>query len=102
MSNNQSVVLLTPPELNDLVRDAIRPVVRNEVDKAVRAANQKAYLTQTEVCQLTGWSRRQLAYKRSKGELAYLKRGRTVLYKTEDVYSWLDEGYVPSTRRDEQ
>jgi len=92
------IVLLNPPELTEIITAAIVPVVRTEVELAVSRAGAKEYLTQTEVCQLTGWSRRQLGYKRSSGELPYLKRGRTVLYRTTDVYTWLEEGYVPGAR----
>jgi hypothetical protein len=59
-------------------------------------AREKKYLTQADVSALTGWSRRQLAYRRSMGDLPYIKRGRTVLYKRDDVERFLEEGYVPS------
>jgi hypothetical protein len=54
----------------------------------------KKYLTQEDLVLLTGWSRRQLAYRRSRGDIPYIKRGHTILYKAEDVERFLDEGYV--------
>lgn len=62
------------------------------ITKHISAVGSKPYLTQDDMCNLTGWSKRQLAYKRQKGELPYLKRGRTIWYKTVDVVEWIEKG----------
>jgi hypothetical protein len=86
--------------------DHLRDVVRTELVDALRAAlpplvqrlRSKEVLTQKEVMELTGWTARQLAYRRTRGDIPFIKRGRTIWYKAADVYSWLDAGYVPGTR----
>ena len=96
---SEAFILLRKEEFTAILSESITPIIRDEVRSALQRANRKAYLTNQEFCDLTGWSRRQAAYKRQKGELPYIKRGRTILYRTTDVHAWLDEGVVPSQSR---
>ena len=94
---SEQIIVMSSPELLDLFREAIQPVVSDEVRKGLREALRKEYSTQRDAVEITGWTTRQLAYKRAKGELAYIKRGRTILYRTRDLFDWLEEGYVPKS-----
>lgn len=92
---NEPIVLLPKSEISSLIGNEIALLLRSELEDVLLKQRQKDYLTQQDLAELTGWSFRQLAYKRAKGELPFVKRGRTILYKTADVYAWLDHGYVP-------
>jgi hypothetical protein len=83
--------------VNELKRSFVTETIAI-IGQHLSTTGSKPYLTQNDVCELTGWSKRQLAYKRKKGEIPYIKRGRTVWYKSSDLVLWFEQGYVP--RRD--
>ena len=80
------------------IADAVASAIETRLPDIVRRATQKPYLTKRELMDLTGWSARQVEYKKSKRELPFVRRGRTVLFPTEEVYAYLKEGYVPASR----
>lgn len=102
---------MTPDPLSESLRalvaeavaDAIGPAVRQAVEDALpevaRRAALPTYLSKAELSELTGWSERTIDYKRSRGVLPYIKRGRTVLFRTADIEALLMEGYVPARGR---
>ncbi|MBT6424573.1 MAG: helix-turn-helix domain-containing protein [Bacteroidetes Order II. Incertae sedis bacterium] len=86
----------TDYQLFDQLRESLVSETISLIDKYLTTTGAKPFLTQDDVCELTGWSKRQLAYKRKKGELPFIKRGRTVWYKTSDMLHWFEQGYVPT------
>ncbi len=102
---------MTPDPLSDSLRvlvaaavaDAIGPAVRQAVEEAIPEVARRAalppYLTKVELSELTGWSARKIDYMRSSRTLPYIRRGRTVLFRTADVEALLMEGYVPAKGR---
>lgn len=86
----------TKEELRAIVEEAVSAAVSTAIPRAVRAAVRKDYLTKAELMELTGWSARQVEYKKAQRELAYVKRGRLVLFPTEGVHAYLDAGLVPT------
>lgn len=87
----------------DAVRDAVQPAVAAALAEALpeilRRAALPVYLTRQQVMKMTGWSSRKLAYLQAENQIAFVKRGRAVLFRTADIESYLDEGYVPARRR---
>ncbi|MBO6574302.1 MAG: helix-turn-helix domain-containing protein [Rhodothermales bacterium] len=94
---NQFAILSTE-DLSLLVSKAVEAVLKSQMPRLAERINSPEYFTQEAVCALTGWSRRQLHYRRKKGFIPYCKRGRTVLFRAEQVYAWIEEGYVPAGR----
>lgn len=84
---------VTSRELKDLIEEAVKAAVSRRAlyqpDKAT-----KAYLTRQECALYMGISTRQVDYLRKSGSLPWIKRGRRVLFKTEDIRRWLNQGYV--------
>ncbi len=82
------------------VAEAVQPAVvaalKQALPEILRRAALPPLLTRQQVMELTGWSERKLAYLQAQRRLPYLKRGRSVLFKTEDVEAFLAEGYVPA------
>jgi hypothetical protein len=92
-------LLTSTDDLIQRIEDRIRKAVSETISASTDGGRrQKRYLTQSEVADLTGWTRRQLAYRRKRGDIPFIKRGKTIWYKAQDVYDWLDAGYVPGTR----
>jgi excisionase family DNA binding protein len=92
------VILATPDTLSHMIESAVAAGVARALPGALSDAIRKPYLTTSETMELTGLSRRALAYRRASGSLPYTKRGRTVLFRSEDVYRWIEAGYVPGRR----
>lgn len=86
----------------DAVRDAVQPAVAAALAAAMpeilRRAALPVYLSRQQVMEMTGWSDRKLAYLQAKRRLAFVKRGRTVVFRTADVEAYLGDGYVPAKR----
>ena len=84
----------------EVVREAVQPAVASALEQALpeilRRAAIPAYLTRRQVMEMTGLSDRKLAYLQAERRISYLKRGRSVVFKTADVEAYLAEGYVPS------
>lgn len=57
-------------------------------------AKEKEFLTRGELAALIGVTTRQVDYMRKSGRLPWIKQGRRVLFKTEDIRRWLEQGYV--------
>ncbi len=86
-------------ELDAAVSEAVEAALTRALPEAIRRATTKPYLTKSELMQLTGWSARQVEYKKSRREIPFIRRGRLVLFPTEDVFAYLEEGRVPAGPR---
>lgn len=90
------VVVASPEDLRSLVEQAVSNALKRALPEAVRQATAKPYLTKQELMELTGWSARQVEYKKSKRHIPFIRQGRLVLFPTEAVYDYLEEGRVPA------
>lgn len=87
----------------DTVADAVEPAIEAALTRCLpeilRRAQRPALLDKKGVVELTGWSPRKVEYLKSKRAIPYIRRGRSVWYRTEDIEAYLDEGYVPARER---
>jgi hypothetical protein len=89
-------------DLDDLLEMLKGQILRLDEQPRDHPRHEKKYMTQSEVADLIGWTPRQLAYRRQKGDLPYIKRGRTILYKAQDIDRFLEAGYVPGRENPRQ
>lgn len=94
MENTQPVAVLDGDTLRDLVCEGVEEALAEALPAAIREAMAKPYLTKQEVMQLTGWSARTVEYRKSNGEIPFIKRKRTVLFPREELMEYLEEGRV--------
>lgn len=90
----QSVAVVAEDRMQELVAQGVREALEKTLPSALREATQKAYLTKTELMELTGWSARTVEYKKSERKIPFVRRGRTVLFPTDEIFQWLEEGRV--------
>lgn len=90
------IALLTAAQVERLAAAAAVDALRRTLPAAIKQATTKPYLTKAELMELTGWSSRQVEYKKSKRELSYVKRGRLVLFPSDEVFAYLEAGRVPA------
>lgn len=95
----ETIVLTSQDALNTIVRDAVATALKDTLPLAVRQATTKPYLTKKELMKLTGWSSRQVEYKKAKAQLPFIRRGRLVLFPTDEVYAYLEEGRVAAKEK---
>jgi excisionase family DNA binding protein len=81
-------------ELNETVQNAVEKAVTNRLPEIIRRATRKEYLTIKETCELLNVSRRHLQYLRDSSQLNYVKSGRKIYFRTEDLEQFFDENYI--------
>ncbi len=91
-------IICTRAALRELLSEELAQTLYEVLPEAVRRATAKPFLTKRELMELTGWSSRQVEYKKSRRELPHIKRGRLVLFPTEDVFAYLEEGRIPARK----
>jgi Helix-turn-helix domain len=91
---NKPFALIDLDDLASCVREEITSALDAAIPHIGRLVNQKEILTDEELSELTGYSKRALAYRRKDGSLPYIKRGRRILYRTADIHDWLNAGRV--------
>ena len=90
MTPTGQVAVLTPEQVRTVVREEVQAALKAVLPLAIRQAMEKPYLTKAELMLLTGWSSRQVEYKKSKREIPFIRRGRLVLFP-----SYTYHGTVP-------
>ncbi len=75
---------------------SLGPAFQDSLTRSIRQAVQPKYLTKAGLCELTGWSSRQVEYKKQRREIPFVQHGRSVLFPTDVVYAFLEKGYVPA------
>ena len=86
-----------PEELNALkaaLGEALRDALVGPLSDAIRFGKLPPFLTTIQLCELTSWSARKVAYLRSERRIPFIRRGRSVLFRTRDVIAYMDEALV--------
>ena len=92
----QDLTITTPAVLKELVTASVVAAVREALPPAIRQANLSPYLTKKQLMDLTGWSSRTVEYKKAEGKIPYIRQGRLVVFPTDEILAWLEEGRVPA------
>ena len=92
------VAVLTARQIEEYIDKSIRSTMEELVPKIVRRATQKLYLSKKDLMELTGWSSRQVEYRKANRSIPFVKRGRTILFPTEEIYQFLEDGKVEIER----
>ena len=85
------VIVTTPEELHSLINEAVLKALMDQLPKAIEEANRKPYLTQEDMVELSGWSRRTLQYLRDTEQIDFIQHGRKILYPRDAVDAFLKQ-----------
>ena len=85
-----------PADLRALVRAAVADALEEALPRVIRDASLPTFMTKTEAADFLGFSPRKVDRLRDSGDLPYTRRGRRVMFRTEDLRRYLNEGYVPA------
>jgi excisionase family DNA binding protein len=97
----RTVIVSTPEDLTEAIREAAVPIIEQAVERALRKATMKPYQTRSEAAELLAVSVRKIDYLREAGKIPHIKRGQRVLFPTAALIAYAEEGRI-NARRDER
>ena len=89
------VAVFTKEEIQGWIEAAAAETAK-KFQEALRRLPDKPYMTKRELMALTGWSSRQVEYKKAQGQIPFIRRDRLVLFPTDEFFPWLEAGRVPA------
>ena len=95
----ENVFITSSEALKEAIQSALNAALKEQLPSIVRKATSKKYLTKKELMALTGWSARQVEYKKSRREIPFIRQGRLVLFPTDELDAFFLKGYVPSQKK---
>lgn len=81
-------------ELHSVIKQAVEEAVSKRLPKIIRKASKKEIYDITSTCELLNVSRRHLQYLRDSGQLSYVKNGRKIYFRAEDLEEFFDKNYI--------
>ena len=103
-ARTQTHAAVDPSDFFDNLKEAFRQeslaafeqALTSSLPDILRRAQLPPYLTKHQLCELTGWSARKIDYLKAKRSIAFVQRGRSILFPTAEVEAYLNEGFVPA------
>ncbi|MBO6524169.1 MAG: helix-turn-helix domain-containing protein [Balneolaceae bacterium] len=83
--------ITTKDELAQVVNEAVKQLLEQELPHLIRKAKRKPWLTTEELMELTGWSRRTCQYLRDERRIPFSQEGRKILYPTDGIEEYLEQ-----------
>ncbi|MEQ8524349.1 helix-turn-helix domain-containing protein [Gracilimonas sp.] len=80
--------------IETIVERVLLNVFESKLPAVIRKTNRKEFITTEELEELTDWSRGKIYYLRKEQGLPYIKEGRSVLFKMEDIEQYLEENKI--------
>lgn len=84
-------------EFEDAIERKFEQIVSDRLPALIRSATEKEIYTINEVCELLDVTRRHLQYLRNSGQINYIKNGRKVYFRHEDLCDFFDRNYIEKT-----
>ena len=82
--------------IGDVAGQKAADVLLAAMPEIIRRGRLGEYLDADGVGSETGLTRRQLRHLRDTRQLGFYQRGRTILYRTAEVFAYIDAGRVPA------
>jgi len=84
----------TKREFEETVENTFEKIFSERLPELIRKATEKKYYTIEETCEILDCTRRHLMYLRSSGQINYVKNGRKVYFRAEDIESYFEENLI--------
>lgn len=81
-------------EFEDTIENSFEKLLEKKLPALIRKATEKKYYTINEVCELLDVSRRHLLYLRQSGQINFIKNGKKIYFRREDLEEFFDENYI--------
>lgn len=86
-------------EFQDTIESSFEKLIQNRLPALIRKATEKKYYTIDEACDLLDVSRRHLLYLRQSGKIGYIKEGKKIYFRREDLEEFFDRNYIPAENK---
>lgn len=90
----------TKVAFQEVAPQLIGEALEQHLPEIIRRAALPVFMDKKQLMAMTGWSSRKVDYMRSRRQIPFIRRGRTILFLTADVEKYLMEGYVPAKEVD--
>lgn len=91
------VFIATKSEFQEIISETVDAILTRRIPQIIRQANRKEFMTTADLEELTGMTSATQKYHRDAGNLPYSQEGRRILYRTEDVETFISERRVEQT-----
>lgn len=81
-------------EFQNTVESTFEKLLSEKLPHLIRKATEKKYFTINEACEMLDCSRRHLLYLRNSGQINYIKNGKKIYFRREDLEDFFDENYI--------
>jgi len=88
----------TKEDFENTVENSLQKIAENTIRDIVRSASGKQYYTIPEVCEKLDVSRRHLQYLRDSGQIGYVKNGRKIYFRAQDLEEFFETNYIPAEK----
>lgn len=84
-------------EFQEAIDRSFEKPLEEKLPALIRKATEKKYYTINETCKLLDVSRRHLQYLRTSGQINYIKNGKKLYFRREDLEEFFDSNYIDQT-----
>ena len=85
-------------EFEDTIERKFEKILSDKLPALIRKATQKQYFTISDACELLSCSRRHLLYLRQSGQINFVKNGKKIFFKREDLEAFFDDNYIETVK----
>jgi len=85
-------------EFEDIIELKFERILSDKLPALIRKATQKQYFTISDACELLSCSRRHLLYLRQSGQINFVKNGKKIFFKREDLEAFFDDNYTETVK----
>lgn len=87
----------TKKEFEETIESSFEKLLAEKLPALIRKATEKDVYTINETCELLDVSRRHLQYLRDSGQINYIKNGKKIYFRREDLEQFFDRNYIDTT-----
>lgn len=84
----------TKQEFEETIERSFEKLLAEKLPALIREATEKEVYTINETCELLDVSRRHLQYLRDSGQINYIKNGKKIYFRREDLQQFFDRNYI--------
>ena len=92
------IYLPSQDEFEDTIERKFEKILSDKLPALIRKATQKQYFTISDACELLSCSRRHLLYLRQSGQINFVKNGKKIFFKREDLEAFFDDNYIETVK----
>ena len=81
-------------EFQEAVETSFEKLLEDKLPALIRRATEKKYFTIDEACEYLDCSRRHLQYLRNSGQINYVKNGKKIYFRQDDLLEFFDRNYI--------